>query len=298
MDWNDLRFFLAAARERSLAGAARRLSVEHTTVSRRLTALETALFAKLFTRSSDGLALTDVGQKLLPQAEAVERTMQVIERTASGCDERIEGVVRVTTSEAFSGFLVKRMGPLREKHPALVVEMLSGNRTFDLLRGEADLAIRLSPVTQGDLVGRKVGDSGWSVYAAPSYLKRKGTPSSIDDLREHDVIGFDETMANLPGAKWLETRLAGANIVMRGNSIVSAFNAAVTGFGIAVLPCLLIEKDAGLARITPDVVSTRDIWLVMHPDLAKLARVRAVIDFIGELIERERTMISGKPSLT
>jgi DNA-binding transcriptional LysR family regulator len=293
VDWNDLRHFLAAYRARSLAGAARKLEVEHTTVSRRLAALETALEAKLFTRTPDGLAPTPVADELAPLAEEVERAVATFERRAAAHDARIEGVVRLATSEGFTGFLVKRLVELRARHPALTVEVLSGNPNLDLTRGEADLAVRLAPTTQKELVAKKLCEAGWTMYATEAYLARRGAPSPVTDLRGHEVVGFDDTMQNVPGARWLAEHGDGATVVLRGNSLLSVLNAAMVGMGLAVLPCLLAEPEPTLRRVSSEVLGARGLWLVVHPDLAKVARVRAVMDFIAEMVERDRKVLVG-----
>ena len=293
LDWNDLRYFLAVCRAGTLAGAARDLRVRHSTVGRRVEALEQALAVSLFKRTPDGFVLTDAGAGIRPLAEQAERAAVAIERQVAGGDTRIEGVVRVTASEAFSGFLVRRLAVLHERHPALVVEVLSGNRSFDLTRGEADLALRMAKTTQPDLVCKRIGDAGWSVYAAAAYLARRGTPASLDDLSGHAVIGYDETMAQVAGALWLDSHAAGAEVVMRGNSIVAVLNATIVGMGIAVLPCFLAGAEPNLRRLADDLVGSREIWLVFHPDVAKMARVRTVIDFVTEVIGSEAATLRG-----
>jgi len=293
LDWNDLRYFLAIARAKTLAGAARDLGVEHTTVGRRLSALETALGARLFIRGPDGLAATAAGREMLPLAEAVATSVEAIERRVSGDDGRLEGTVRVSTSEALSGYFVKRFMALRERHPGLVVEILSGNHASDLLRGEADLAVRARPVTEPDLVARKLGGAGWSLYASQDYVDQKGAPLTPEDLSGHDVVVFDGSLSQTPGALWMTKHADGTNVVMRGNSIVAVFNAAICGMGITALPCILAEATPVLRRLTLRVLGTREIFLVVHPDLARVARVRAVMDFIVELVERDAALWTG-----
>ncbi|HTQ03622.1 MAG TPA: LysR family transcriptional regulator [Polyangiaceae bacterium] len=293
LDWNDLRYLLAIARHGTLAGAARALGVEHTTVGRRLGSLETALEAKLFTRSPDGFALTPAGREIVPLAEAMERSATAIERRVSGEDTRVAGNVRLTTSEALSGYLVTQFSELRERHPELVVEILSGNRAYDLLRGEADLAVRVRETTEPELVARRIATAGWSLYASPSYVERKGAPADPEVLAGHDVVGFDQSLAFVPGALWLEEHAAGASVVLRGNSIVAALNAATFGVGIAVLPCFLADPETRLVRLTARVVGSRDVSLVVHPDLAKVARVRAVMDCVVAAFARDAALWSG-----
>jgi DNA-binding transcriptional LysR family regulator len=296
VDWNDLRYLLAIARGRTLAGAARLLGVEHSTVGRRLSALETALKTRLFTRGPEGFTLTRAGTDILPLAEAVEAHIETISRRVSGEDARVEGLVKLTTSESLSGYLVKQLSTLRERYPSLVVEILSGNRSFDLMRGEADLAVRIRAVTEPDLVARHLAVAGWSLYAAATYVERKGTPPSPEDLRGHDVIGFDQTLAQVPGALWLAEHGGSANVVLRGNSIIAVFNAALVGLGATVLPCFLGDPEPTLRRLTPRVLGEREIMLVVHPDLARVARVRAVMDFLVEVFDRDRVLWRGAPA--
>ena len=293
LDWNDFRYFLAIARAGTFAGAARELGVEHTTVGRRLTALETALGTRLFLRGPEGLTATNAGRDVLPLAEEIAARAQAIERRVSGADGRVEGTVRVSVSEALSGYFVKQSTALRDRHPGLMVEMLIGNHASDLLRGEADLALRARTVTEPELVARKLTSAGWSLYASTDYVARKGRPADPETLCGHDVIGFDDSLATTPGATWLGGHAKETNVAMRGNSLVAILNAAICGMGVAVLPCFLAEREPQLQRLTPRVLGERDVYLVVHPDLARVARVRAVMDFIIELFERDTTLWTG-----
>jgi DNA-binding transcriptional LysR family regulator len=296
LDWNDLRYLLAIARHGTLAAAARALGVEHTTVGRRLSGLETALAAKLFTRGPDGFALTRAGGEIVPLAEEMERSAGAIERRVSGEDARIAGNVRLTTSEAVSGYLVTQFASLRERHPELMVEILSGNRAYDLLRGEADLAVRVRDTSDPELISRRIASAGWSLYASPAYVARKALLADPADLAGHDVIGFDQSLAFVPGALWLEKHAGGASVVLRGNSIVAVLNAATFGLGIAVLPCFLGDRAPGLERLTPQVTGSREVSLVVHPDLVKVARVRAVMDCVVAAFTRDALLWSGEVS--
>jgi len=293
VDWNDFRYFLAIARAGTFAGAARELKVEHTTVGRRLTALEAALGTRLFLRGPEGLTLTGAGRDVLPLCEELAARAQAIERRASGDDGRVEGTVRVSVSEALSSYFVKQSAALRDRHPGLTVEVQTGNHASDLLRGEADLAVRARPVTEPDLVARKLTCAGWSMYASADYLARRGTPPAPETLDGHDVITFDDSMAATPGGTWFGAHAKGCNVAMRGNSVVAVLNAAVCGMGVAVLPCFLAEGAPELRRLTPRVLGARDIHLVVHPDLARVARVRAVMDFIVELFARDAALWTG-----
>lgn len=293
MDWNDLRYFLAVAKAGTLLGAARALGVEHTTVGRRLTALETALGARVVLRGKGGLSLTPAGHAILGSVEAMAELADTIERRVAGEDARAAGTVRLTIPESANAYMMQQLGPLRERHPELVVEVLSSNLPLDLRRGEADVALRFVEVTDPELVVRKIGTVGWALYAAPSYLERRGTPASEDDLGAHEVIGFDTSLAGALGGVWLAERGSTANVVLRGNSLGANASAAGAGLGMTPLPCFMGDSDPALRRVPDIAVGSRDILLVAHPDLCRTGRVRALIDFVVELFARDAALWRG-----
>ena len=296
MDWNDLRYFLAVSRTGTLVGAARELGVEHTTVSRRLAALERALDTRLFIRGPEGLSLTAAGTDLLLPAEEMQRNADAIERLVAGQDQKIEGKVRLTIPEAMNTYALQALAALRERHPGLLVEVLSDNRDLDIRRGEADLAIRIRDISDPDLIGRRIGSSTWALYAAPAYIERKGTISSPEQLGGHDLIQFEASLARIPGAVWLAAHAHAANVVVRGNSVAAVADAATVGFGVAALPCFLGDRNPALRRFYPERIGGADIMLVVHPDLARVARVRATMDFIVELFLRDAALFTGDAS--
>jgi DNA-binding transcriptional LysR family regulator len=287
MNWDDLRHFLAAYRHRSLAGAARELGCEYTTVGRRLTALEAALASTLFLRTSEGLVATTAAENLFPLAEEMERSAQAITTRAAGHDERPDGVVRLTCLEGFSGYVAEQLVELRTRHPDIVVELITDLRPLDLMRGEADIALRMSPTEQPELVTRTLCAMHWRMFAAKDYLARRGKPSPIDDLTGHDVVAFDEPVAHVPGARWLDKNAGRAAIVTRGNSIRAVAEAAAAGLGITVLPHFLASREPRLELVAPDVLGTRTLSIVTHPNLKSVARVRAVLDFLIAAILRD-----------
>jgi len=297
MDWDDLRYFLAVYRAGSTSGAARALAVQHTTVGRRLSALEETLGTSLFTRTPSGLVPTAAADDILPLAEEAERSLRAIEHGAGG-DQKLEGLVRMTTSEAFTGYFVRRLTKLRAEHPGLSVEILSGNRVFDLARGEADLAVRIAPTTQQDLICRCIGHATWGLYASDGYVDRHGELAAPDDLRGHEIVGFDESLSQVPGAVWLAQHAAGTTTPMRGNSIMAVLNAAIVGIGIAAIPCFLGGAEPTLRRLSPAVVGQREIWLVFHPDVRRVARIRRVIDFVANEIEADRAFLMGEAPIS
>lgn len=288
-DWDDLRYFLRAAQSGTLAGAARAMGVEHTTIGRRLSALERALGAPLVLRAPDGLHLTPLGESLVPLVEDVERAVLAVHGRASQRQAR----VRLAMPTGFTKLFTADLARLRAAHPQLTLEFLTGAKAVDLKRGEADLAIRSGPVQEPDLIARPLGESGWSLYAAPSYLSRHPAPADPDDLRGHELIGHDVTLAHMPAARWIEDRLPGATLALRSREMTDMLAAALSGAGLAVLPCLIGDDEPGLARLTPRVLATRPLSLV-YPREARLAQpVQAVVRFVIDVMRDNAERIAG-----
>jgi DNA-binding transcriptional LysR family regulator len=293
MDWDDLRYFLAIARTGSLARAARELSVEHTTVSRRLGALEADLKARLFARGPSGLTLTAEGKCILPAVERIEAQVQCLERDVAGADGRVAGSVRLTIPESGNAYFMQHLAALRARHPDLVISLLSDNRPLDLRRGEADVAVRFAKITDPELIVRKAGMAGWSLYASADYVARRGPLASVDDPTGHEFVGFEDALAGAEGEIWLRSLSPPPNVVMRGNNVGAVARAAAAGIGIAPLPCFVAWDAGGLVRLTPRIVGGRPILVVAHPDLLRTARVRATVDFLAELFARDAELWSG-----
>lgn len=291
-DWNDLRYFLRAAQAGTLAGAARAMGVEHSTIGRRLTSLERALGAPLVVRAPDGLHLTPLGASLVPLMEQVEHAVSAVVDHATAGQTR----VRLALPTGFTALFSEHLDRLRQTHPRLALELLSGAKPVDLRRGEADLAIRSGPVADEDLVVRPLGESGWSLYAAPAYLARHAAPREpLDDLSGHALIGFDPALAAVPAAQWIEQRAAGggATIVLRSREMADIQAAALAGAGLALLPCLGADGEPGLARLTPRVLATRSLALA-YPREARLSPpVQAVIRFVIDVMRDNAERITG-----
>lgn len=294
-DWNDLRYFLAISREGTLAGASRALKVDATTVGRRLTVLEEELGTRLFERTPGRMVPTPAGQGIRSVVEEMEAAVLAVERRAGGEDARLEGVVRVTTTEAFAvNHLLPRFGPFRERHPGIEVQFLTDYGALDLARREADVAVRLTRPQDVSLVARKVGEIAISLYAAEGYLARRGLPDPATGFAGHDVIGYADAAAKWPESRWMGEVATSARVVVRCNSLLSVVAATGAGVGLGLMPCFQGDTTPGLRRLLPPVAALRrDIWLVVHPDLQQSARVRAVLDFLSEVIQRDRPLLAG-----
>ncbi|QSQ18762.1 LysR family transcriptional regulator [Pyxidicoccus parkwayensis] len=292
-DWSDLRVFLAIQRTGSLSAAARTLRVNQTTVGRRLAELEQALGARLFDRLPAGMVLTGAGEELLPHALGVEERALAVERAVSARDSAPSGVVRLTCVESLgSRFLAPRLGELHSRHPGLRLEVLTGSHVLDLTRRESDLALRLGKPVEPGLASRKLGRMGFALYGTRALLGAR-PPVHVEDARGIPLLAFDESLAHLPESRWLAKVMGEAVPVLRSNSTSVLFEAALAGLGLAVLPCWLAEG-SGLMRVGAAGEGVeREMWLAVHPDLRRVARIRAVADFLAGLIAREGPRLAG-----
>lgn len=291
MEWGDLRYVLALADAGSMVAAARALGVEHTTVSRRIAALERDLGVRLFMRTPDGQRPTSAGEAAIATGRALQRSIAELETAIAGTDDRPSGTVRLTTSEGFVPVVVPHLPRLYAEYEDIQVELLTGNQVFDLHRNEVDIALRLLPTERDDLVVRHLSRVGWALYASPSYFAGKAIEAPIG-WNGHRVIHFEPPLHGTPGARWLAEHTTGAVVALRGNSIPSCAAAAAAGLGIACLPCLYGNREARLQRITGPVTNG-DAWLVAHPDKLRIVRNRVVWDFLLELATLERVLLTG-----
>jgi DNA-binding transcriptional LysR family regulator len=288
-DWDDLRYFLRAARGRSLAAAARTLRVEHSTVGRRITALETRLGAALVSRGAGGLRLTALGEKILPVVETVERAVHSVGELVA--TERAR--VKLAVPSGFARVFSTALADLQRAHPEISLELVSGARPVDLAAGEADLAIRARAIVGRDLVARKLCVTGWSLYASDGYLARHPGPFDPEALAGHEVIGFDPAIAQSPGARWLEARAARVTIPMRSREMTDIIAAAASGVGIAVVPCLIGDAEPGMRRLTAEVVATHELALVYRREARVSSGVRAVARFVVDTVRKNESLILG-----
>jgi DNA-binding transcriptional LysR family regulator len=293
-DWNDLRYLLAAARSGTLAGAARELGVKHTTVARRLAALESDLGTQLLRKGAEGYEATAAGTEVLALANELKDRADAIERRVARADARLAGVVQVTMPDTVGGYFVRQLPALCQRHPDLVVNVLADLRVYDLLAGEADIALRLHPASQGDLVERKLCVAAWSLYASRSYVEKRGIPHATADFASHDLLGYEgAALEQSPGGVWFRENLPDAKFAMRCNGILQIFNATLMGAGITLLPCFMADAEPMLVRLTEGVFSNRRLRMLVPADRAKVARVRAVMDFIVEVLTRDADLFSG-----
>lgn len=275
--WDLYRSMLAVLREGSLSGAARALGLTQPTIGRHLDALEQALGLVLFTRSGQGLRPTDAAEELRPHAEALEATAAALLRAASGARDAMAGVVRITASEIVGAeVLPPILADLQAAHPALVLELVLSNTLDDLLRRDADIAVRMVRPTQEALVVRHVGDVALGLHAHRGYLDRRGTPVTVDALDGHILIGPDRDTAFLRRVRAETVPLQQIRFSYRCDSDVAQLAAIRAGAGIGACQLPVARRDPELIHVLPDEFEFRlPIWLAMHEGLRGNQRCRA-----------------------
>lgn len=276
-DWDDLRAFLAIHRAGTLAGAGRDMKVDATTIGRRVTALEEALGAKLFVRRRDGWVLTGAGARMLPAAERAEEAALDVARAVADAEEEPAGLVRVTTIEIIARRMVAPHLPeLLARHPKLQVQLISTTRLMDLTRGQADVALRVGRPTEPELVARRLATTRERIYASRSFCARHGI-----DPDTHAELG-DLPVARLVAREpWLDEAPTEPRVVFMANSVSALVQVVRNDGGLAQLPEILADGYQELVPL-PCIAEPREIplWLVLHQDLARVARVRAVVDHL------------------
>jgi DNA-binding transcriptional LysR family regulator len=290
--WDDVRFFLAVARTGSLSGAARALDVGHVTVGRRISLLERRLGVSLLNRTPDGFAATAAGEAILRQCIAMENAALDLERIAAGRDSLAAGSIRLTATEALAHRVIApAIAELRKSHPDLQVDLAVGVRSLDIARREADLAVRVGRPSGPGLVSRKLGEVGYSLYASRSYFAKHRIPQRGKGLAECDLITFTGAPA-ATSPFFMNESLEGARIALRCNNPLIQLQAAANGIGIAELACFLADDCADLVRIWPDEPpALRSVWLVMHEDLRRSARIRVASSAIVDAFRRHRRIL-------
>lgn len=282
--WELYRSFLGVMTEGSLSGAARALGVAQPTVGRHIAALEKALGLALFTRSQLGLQPTEAAHALKVHAQDMESTAAALERAASGQGDGVRGSVRVTASEVVGVEVLPTMlAGLRAQHPGLNIELMLSNRVQDLLRREADIAVRMTPPKQGVLVARRIGRIEVGMHATAAYLAEHGTPRRIDELAGHTLIGYDQATAYVRAAGRALPGLKRQSFALRADSDLAQLALIRAGAGIGLCQVALARREPQLVRVLPSKFSLPlETWVTMHEDLRNSPRCRVTFDALVE----------------
>lgn len=288
-DWSLYRSFLAVFRNGSLSAAARALGATQPTIGRHIEALEKSLDGKaLFTRSQNGLLPTDVARELLPHAEAMAAAADALVRAATASSHELAGTVRISASEIVGvAVLPPILAEFRRKHPKIEIELGLSNKTVDLLRRDADIAVRMVQPEQKALIARKIGAVTLLFYAAREYLDRYGTPKSIDDIQKHTLIGFDRNWPPQALLDRLPIKIKKEMFALRCDNDAAQLAALRSGFGIGVVQVGIAKNDPNLIPIMSDKLRFQlEVWVVMHENLKKDERTRVMFDHLVEQLDR------------
>jgi DNA-binding transcriptional LysR family regulator len=281
--WELYRSFLAVVREGSLSAAARRLALTQPTIGRHVAALEEGLAVPLFTRSPAGLEPTAAARDLLPHAEAMAAAAEALIRAASGEAAEERGTVRLTASEIIGAEVLPAMlERFAAAHPAIVIELALTNRTEDLLRHEADLAVRMARPHQAALVARRIGAMGIGLYAHRRYVRAYGLPRSVAELSHHRLIGFDRDDSAWASVGVAALATARQRFVFKSDSDLAQLAALRAGMGIGGLQRGIARRERDLVAVLPDAFAFElPIWLVLHEDLRASRRVGLLLDHLA-----------------
>jgi DNA-binding transcriptional LysR family regulator len=300
-EWTDLRFFLALARAGTLSGASRRLEVEHTTVARRIDRLEQQLAATLFDRSRGGYELTEMGQALLPHAEAMEGAALAAAEQLGGAEVAAQGVVRLGVPEVFGvRVAVPLLAGLLRTHPELSVDLLALPRFANLANREADLGVMLDPPSTGRYMMARLAAFRFYLYAAPGYLARHPPIREHADLQRHDFVDYVQDRLASRELSYLDELGFTPRRRLCCSGMTAQIEAAALGMGLIMAPPYAVPQDGRLQRVLPGFHAERSFWLVAPADLYRLRRVRVVWDLLRELAENDSSLwfedADGRPA--
>jgi len=284
MNWDDLRYFLALARNRTVSAAGRVLNVKHTTVARRIKALEARLGSRLFDHLADGYAMTQAGEQLYQHALVMEEQTQAVQREVFGLDTELSGSLKLTASyDVFTRLIIPKLALFRKAYPRIDLQLMGSRGLVDLSAREADIALRLTPEPPDYLVGKKVLPLRHGIYASKQYLQQQHERPQV-------ILWNDET----ENPEWVRQHFPNANVVMRTDDVTAMLGCASNHLGLVRVPCYIGESSGDLYRLDlPLTSSTWAVWVLSHVDLRATARVRACREFLIETTEQHRGFIEG-----
>ena len=295
MDWDNLRFFLELSRAGRLTIAARRLGVDHTTVSRRLQALEKNLGVALFLRDTNGYVLTEAGRRLLPQVELMEGASVQIEKTLPSPGESLSGQVRIGATEGYGTMLVAgQLSELSRCHPHMHLDLLALPRAVRLSRHEADIVITLERPERGPFIITKLTDYVLRLYAGKDYLAQYGPITSRSDLEKHRFVSYVDDLVFSKDLLFLDEIAGSGAVGVRSTSVLAQQEAIAAGAGLGILPAFTADRDSRLSLVMPAQIRfIRTFWMLMPIELKDIARMRVTWDFLREMAEKEQGRLMG-----
>jgi DNA-binding transcriptional LysR family regulator len=293
VNWDDVRLFLSVARSGQFLSAARKLGVNHATLSRRISALEAAIGTQLFLRSTNGCELTEEGQRLLAGAERMETEMLNAQANLGRVDTAVAGTVRIGAPDGLGvSFLAPRLGRLTARYPDLKIQLVPVPRSFSLSQREADIAITIERPEQGRLMFSKLTDYSLGLYASADYLADYGTPDDVEALKRHRRIGYVEDLIFSPSLNFTGEIMRDWDAAFEISSATGQTEAVRSGAGIGILHNYIAGQYPELLRIMPQLTISRSYWTAYHESARQLVRVRTVVDFLQELVAEERRIFT------
>ncbi|MGW8194700.1 MAG: LysR family transcriptional regulator [Desulforhopalus sp.] len=296
LNWDDMRFFLALYRRSTFVAAAAELCVTHSTVSRRITALETALQTMLFQRSEKGCTLTPAGERLVVYAEQMESTAINLEESVSGSNSQLSGSIRIGAPDGIGNYyLAACLGRLQSVHRSLDIELAAVPMYYSLSKREIDILITVQKPTVGNVIVRKLTNYRLGMFATPEYFLGSPPVKTRDDLKKHKIIGYIDSLLFDKDLKFMEEISPGLEPQFRSTTVVAQLKAVAAGAGIGVIPYFMAHTEPNLQPVLPEHSIERGYWLQVNPDSRQLARVRATIDFLVREIAKDKDLFLNLP---
>lgn len=288
IDWNDIPYFLAVADSGTLSGAASKLTVNHSTVFRRINMLEDKLGVRLFDRLPDGYSLTDAGASVLNHARRAENSISSFERSIAGKDFRLSGEIRVAVTYSMAAtFLAPCVAQFQTQQPGIKINVVVSDALHDLSRLDADIALRATTNPPEFLIGRKVYDLSWHVYASKQYIKKQRIPKSMRALQQHRLVGGDDSLLRLPALKWFHEHYPSKNFVCSASDLTTMSALCAQGLGITILPSHYFAPTlVKLFEVKPKFID--EVWILTHPDLRHVARIRVFNEFLFNFLKKQK----------
>lgn len=297
LDLSDLQYFLALVRSHRLAAAGARLGTDHTTVRRRIRALENAVGHRLFDKTVNGWHLTTAGERLLPHAKAIESEAASALAAVVGGEPQVSGTVRLLTTDGFGvSVIAPAMSRLHAAHPEIKVELVTASRLIHQGVGDFDVAITLNRPKLPGIETHQLSQYALRLYASPRYLERAPRIASVSDLAAQDFVWYVHSLLDLPELRSVDIVADGGNVVFRSSNVSAQLAAVASGIGIGLLPCFMAEGDARLEPVLPaEFEVRRTYWLVLTPTLLQAEAVRVVCTHLAHTVKQEhhRLLPSG-----
>ncbi|SEI13892.1 DNA-binding transcriptional regulator, LysR family [Methylobacterium sp. 275MFSha3.1] len=291
-DWNDLRSFLAVVRAGRLTVAAQQLGVDHSTLSRRITALENALQVRLFDRLLTGYVLTEAGHGLVGEAERIEAVAIRISSDLMDAKAQMSGPVRVATPEGFGTyFLADHLQALAGRHPEVALELIADPGAVSLARREADIAVTMERPNAGPLRAQKLTNYEYGLYGSTQFLQEHGPDEDDLDYGGVRLIGYIHDMIPTPAHDYLSELIQGRRADLQISNIITQLSATLSGYGLCILPCFMAARHGTLRRIAPEGIRfTRSYWLVTHIEVRAPARAKAIVAFLQGIVRENQAL--------